>query len=218
MQTRTLLFTASGALLAIGWTCAAVGVRNVVTVGNGDEGVISASGGTTMLGSAGVWLMAISVMLLAATAISSRRSTLVGLGLLATVRVFVLATDALQARGNSIQASPTPSVPQFFQAHTSFLGVTSILIVVLTLVVALQIRGSADVIAQGLLLAAAAGYATASFFGPAQWVWSPPGPDVDRLGDAAGYLWLLVAEILLAAMLLGAVSRHLRRHRALQPT
>lgn len=139
-----------------------------------------------------------------------RRFTVIGLGVLLTIRLIVLCSDLVQSRHNSNIV--LPDVPHFFQTYVPVMRLTSVLVVALTISLALQFRARADRAILWLVLVAGMGFATASFFGPTEWVLSiPSSRGSGQLDDPAGYGRLLIAEILLDGLLAIAVLRFERR-------
>ncbi|KQV74572.1 hypothetical protein ASC61_05885 [Aeromicrobium sp. Root344] len=139
------------------------------------------------------------------------RGTVAGLGVLLILRLAILCSDLERSRRNSHGAYPR----RFFNDHLPLMRLTSVLVVALVVVLAVQLGFGAGRVVFWLVVLAGVGYATASFFGPTQWAPSPNSSGNDgQLDDAAGYAGLVVAEIVLAGLLATAGLSFTRRVRS----
>lgn len=146
--------------------------------------------------------------------VTLRRWTELGLGLLLTTRLILLGSDWLQSRKYLDDlANLALHSPHFFNTHLPIIRLTTVLVVAATISLAVQIRRHAGLAIMALKVAAAIGYATASFFGPTRWNPSINGPYVDQLGDSVGYARLLATEVVLDGLVLVAVLKFERQAR-----
>lgn len=131
------------------------------------------------------------------------RGTVIAIGLLLCVRLAILVSNVVQSTRNDSFANPPRFHP--FDNHVTLMSATSLLLVILSLALMIQFAGGGQRVILLGVGAAGVAYLATNFFGPTRWVWSVPGPNIDRLGDTAGYTSLLIAEVLIDVLLITAI-------------